>query len=57
MKTNWFITPKHGIDHDWSFSTRLTTYVFLVGSNPLLMPFLVAYAMCSHIHLVLDAMY
>jgi hypothetical protein len=54
--THWSTMPKHGI-HDWSFSIRLLVYPFLVELNPLLMPFLIIYAMCSYISIVMDAMF
>jgi hypothetical protein len=52
----WSTTPKHGI-HDWSFFIMLIVYPFLIELNPLLMPFLIIYAMCSYISLVMDAMF
>jgi len=48
--------PKHGI-HDWSFFIRLVVYPFLVKLNQLLMPFLIIYAMCSCISLIIDAIF
>jgi hypothetical protein len=54
--TCWNITPKHGI-HDWSFFIKLIVYPFLVKVNPLLMPFLIIYAMCGYISLIMDAMF
>jgi hypothetical protein len=54
--THCSIMPKDGI-HDWSFCIRLIVYPFLVKLNLLLMPFLIIYAMCNYISIVMDAMF
>jgi hypothetical protein len=42
--------PKHGI-HDWSLFTRLIVYAIFSWIKP------TAYAMCSCISLIMDAMF
>ncbi len=40
--------------YDWSFSIRLAIYALIIKLDLLFMLFLVAYATCSHIRLVIE---